>query len=142
MERLYVGYSLQALQQKVMAKFDHLFIEPSDFEASNRFYTETLGWTKVDGWGDEGGPKGGFYKSTIGTALVMAEHHDNQGDHAKEGGINGYRPTIHLKIEDVEEFRKSLPDNAKVVVEQEKNHWGRTWMVVEDPDGNLYAYES
>ena len=38
-------------------RFDHLFIAPGSYDASLRFYRETLGWRVVDEWGGGGAPK-------------------------------------------------------------------------------------
>jgi len=85
---------------------------------------------------------GEVYQSEGGANLVMAEWHEPMGDHAKDGGVSGHKPTVHFKVDDVDQFRKSLPQSADVRVEPENTHWGSRWMVIADPDGNLYAYES
>lgn len=125
-----------------MAQFDHVFIEPSDFGRSLNFYKETLGWKHVDGWGGNGKPRGAFLRSEGGMTVVMAENHENKGDHAKEGGINGHRPTIHLNVDDIDRAFEKLPKGQHIAVTPEKTHWGTKWFVVSDPDGNLFAFES
>ena len=124
-----------------MASFDHLFIEPSDFGDSLRFYTADLGWEVTASWGGDGSPRGAHLRSPGGMVLVMAEDHEDMGDHAKKGGMVGTRPTIHVRVPDLDAAFDALPDKSVVDIAPEDTHWGSRWFVVRDPDGNLYAYE-
>jgi len=122
-----------------MDAFDHLFIQPADFDRSLAFYGETLGWTVQTAWGGEGAPRGAVLTSGGGVSLVLAEPHASDDD--RDGGIAGARPTVHLATASVDERVAAFPDEV-VEVAPEDNHWGTRWAVVRDPDGNLIAFES
>jgi catechol 2,3-dioxygenase-like lactoylglutathione lyase family enzyme len=114
----------------VSDRFHHLFIAPADFEASLRFYRDTLGWTVTSTWGDNGAVRGAVL-SGGGVEVVIAS------DPAYPTG----RPILHLDIHDIDARFKALPKGVKVVTPPEKTHWGTRWFVVRDPDGNLIAFE-
>lgn len=121
-------------------RFDHLFIEPASFDAALAFYRDTLGWSIDFQWGDEGTPRGAQLNGG-GVRLVIAEDHPAE-DHSKSGGIHGHRPTLHLRVDDLDARYQSLSDRSIVVVHPEATHWGTRWFVLRDPDGNLIAYET
>ncbi len=120
-------------------RFDHLFIEPSSFEATVAFYKEKLGWSEVFSWGGPGEPRG-VGLSGGGVSIVIAERHA-AADHSKTHGINGHRPTVHLKVADLDARYAELLANGLPLFPPETTHWGTRWFVVQDPDGNLIAYE-
>lgn len=120
-------------------RFDHLFIEPSSFDATLRFYRDQLGWSESFSWGGGGAPRG-VGLSGGGVSLVLAERHAAQ-DHSKSHGINGVRPTVHLVVEDLEARYRELAAQGLPLFAPETTHWGTQWFVVRDPDGNLVAYE-
>lgn len=120
-------------------RFDHLFIEPSSFDATVRFYRDQLGWSEVFSWGGEGAPRGAGL-SGGGVSLVLAERHPAE-DHSKSHGINGARPTVHLTVEDLDARYRELAAQGLPLFPPEATHWGTLWFVVQDPDGNLVAYE-
>jgi catechol 2,3-dioxygenase-like lactoylglutathione lyase family enzyme len=118
-------------------RFDHLFIQPSDFDAALAFYRGTLGWQPVSSWGGAGQPRG-VVLSGGAVTLVMAEPHP-AADHSKSHGIHGTRPTLHLRVDDVDARHAELRGAA--LFAPEATHWGTRWFVAADPDGNLIAFE-
>jgi len=120
-------------------RFDHLFIEPSSYEATVAFYKEKLGWSELFSWGAPGEPRG-VGLSGGGVSVVIAERHATD-DHSKSHGINGHRPTVHLKVEDLDARYAELQASGLPLFSPEVTHWGTRWFVVADPDGNLIAYE-
>jgi catechol 2,3-dioxygenase-like lactoylglutathione lyase family enzyme len=120
-------------------RFHHLFIEPSDFEASLAFYRDVLGWTITQTWGEDGAERGAVL-SGGGIKVVIAQ----QPAAAKEGagsGAHGGRPNVHLDIHDIDARYREIPKGGHVVTEPQDTHWGTRWFVVRDPDGNLIAFE-
>jgi catechol 2,3-dioxygenase-like lactoylglutathione lyase family enzyme len=111
-------------------RFHHVFIAPSDFEASVGFYRDILGWKVTRTWGGNGSGRG-VVLSGGGIEVALAE-----GD-----GNGEPRPTIHLDIHDIDARFKALPSGTHVVRKPETTHWGTRWFVVRDPDGNLIAFE-
>ncbi len=120
-------------------RFDHLFVEPSSFEATVSFYRDQLGWQEVFSWGQPGKPRG-ISLSGGGVSIVIAERHDAT-DHSKSHGINGHRATVHLKVADLDAKYRQLQAFGLPLFPPEPTHWGTRWFVVRDPDGNLIAYE-
>lgn len=123
-----------------MDKFDHVFINPKDFDKSLHFYRDVLGWKVVSSWGEIGEERGAVLKSEGGFSVVIAEQHDSQDNAAK--GKSEHKPTVHLNTENVDERFKQLSNGGQVVVKPENTHWGTRWFVVKDPDGNLLAFNS
>jgi hypothetical protein len=39
-------------------RFDHIFIQPSSFDASLAYYRDVLGWSVQFAWGGNGAPRG------------------------------------------------------------------------------------
>lgn len=120
-------------------RFDHLFIEPSSFDATVAFYRDALGWNELFRWGQEGEPRG-IGLAAQGIRVVLAERHP-AGDHSKSHGINETRPTVHLTVEDLDQRYAELQQQGLPLFPPETTHWGTRWFVVRDPDGNLIAYE-
>ncbi len=125
-----------------MAKFDHIFIAPKDWDKSFHFYNNILGWKVVSTWGEGTEERGAVLKADGGMTVVIAEEHENKGDDAWEKGINGHRPTVHLKVENVDTLAKNLKDKSIVVIPPQDIHWGGRWTVLKDPDDNLIAFNS
>lgn len=119
--------------------FDHVFVEPASFDAAVAFYRDALGWTEVFSWGAAGEPRG-IGLSGGGVSIVLAERHPAE-DHSKSHGIHGTRPTLHLRVDDLEARHRELAAQGVVLFPPETTHWGTRWFVVRDPDGNLIAYE-
>ena len=115
-------------------RFHHLFIKPSDFEASLKFYRDTLGWSVTETWGGTGKERGAIL-SGGGIRVVLAERSAETKD------ATGTQPSVHLDIHDVDARFRSLPKGAYVVAPPEDTQWGTRWFVVRDPDGNLIAFE-
>ncbi|MFY8018765.1 MAG: VOC family protein, partial [Inhella sp.] len=112
-------------------RFDHLFIEPSSYEATVAFYKDKLGWTELFSWGSAGQPKGiGLSGGAI--SIVIAERHPTE-DHSKSHGINGNRPTVHLKVKDLDARYAELQASGLPLFAPEETHWGTRWFVVQDP---------
>ncbi len=114
-------------------RFHHLFIAPSDFDASLAFYRDVLGWTITETWGGAG-PDRGAVLSGGGIKIVIAAAKDGNGAHDA-------RPNVHLDIHDIDARYRAIPKGSHVVTEPEDTHWGTRWFVVRDPDGNLIAFE-
>jgi catechol 2,3-dioxygenase-like lactoylglutathione lyase family enzyme len=122
----------------VIDRFHHLYIEPSDYEASLAFYQDVLGWSPTENWVDEDSLRGAIL-SGGGVKVVIAERRGVTANSA--GGADGARFTAHLDIHDVDARFKALPKGDHVVVEPQATHWGTRWFVVRDPDGNRIAFE-
>lgn len=120
-------------------RFDHLFIAPQSFDAALAFYRETLGWQIVQRWGSATEPRGAILDGG-GVRLVLAEPHGSD-DRSWSHGINGVRPTLHLRVDDLDQRFAELAPSAVVVVPLQATHWGTRWFVVKDPDDNLIAFE-
>jgi uncharacterized glyoxalase superfamily protein PhnB len=120
-------------------RFDHLFIAPADFTRAVAFYRDSLGWRTIASWGGGGEPRGAILDGG-GVEIVLAEQHAAD-DHSWSNGFNGQRPTVHLRVDDLDDRYRELASRAEVVVKPEPTHWGTRWFVVKDPDGNLLAYE-
>jgi len=121
-------------------KFDHLFIAPSNFDDTQAFYRDTLGWRAIASWGGDGEPRG-VVLTGGGIRVVLAEQHATD-DRSWSHGFNGQRPTIHLTVRDLDErYAEVSALHGDMVVRPEHTHWGTRWFVVKDPDGNLIAYE-
>jgi uncharacterized glyoxalase superfamily protein PhnB len=120
-------------------RFDHVFVEPSSFDASLAFYRDALGWTVLFSWGENGEPRGASLTSGAMT-IVLAEPHPTQ-DKSKSHGINGNRPTLHLLVENIDRRYEELSNAGVALFAPEPTHWGTRWFVAKDPDGNLIAYE-
>ncbi|HUG92321.1 MAG TPA: VOC family protein [Planctomycetaceae bacterium] len=120
-------------------RFDHLFIEPADFDRAAAFYRDALGWEPVADWGGNGAPRGIILDGGA-VKIVLAEDHPTD-DHAKSHGKKAHQPTLHLSVRNLDQRFAEVSRHAKVVVPPETTHWGTRWFVLEDPDGNLIAYE-
>jgi catechol 2,3-dioxygenase-like lactoylglutathione lyase family enzyme len=127
-------------------RFDHVFVEPTSFDASLAFYRDALGWSERFAWGGDGDddgarePRGVFLAAPGGAAIVLAEPHP-AGDRSKSHGINGTRPTLHLMVDDVDARHAELAAKNAALFAPEATHWGTRWFVARDPDGNLIAFE-
>lgn len=119
--------------------FDHFFIAPAQFDRTLAFYRDVLGWRVDFSWGGNDEPRGAQLDGGA-VRVVIAEQHAAD-DHSWTQGINGCRPTLHLRVADLEQRLAQLPNDADIVVRPERTHWGTRWFVVRDPDGNLIAYE-
>jgi catechol 2,3-dioxygenase-like lactoylglutathione lyase family enzyme len=131
-------HGLNILTRMAADRFDHVFVEPTSYDASIAFYRDTLGWRERFSWGGGGQPRGMGLASEGGMTIVLAERH-SAGDHSKSQGINGTRPTLHLAVDDLDARHAALADVA--LCEPETTHWGTRWFVARDPDGNLIAFE-
>jgi len=120
-------------------RFDHVFVEPSSFDASLVFYRDALGWNVSFAWGGDGEPRGASLTSG-GMTIVLAEPHPAQ-DKSKSHGINGTRPTVHLLVANIDQRYEQLSRAGVALFAPETTHWGTRWFVARDPDGNLIAFE-
>ncbi len=124
--------------------FDHLFIAPSNFAATLSFYRDQLGWSVLYEWGNaspNAASARGAMLSGGGVKIVIAEPHQSD-DSAWSANISGVRPTLHLRVDDLDARFTQLAANVKLVVPPELTHWGTRWFVVADPDDNLIAFET
>lgn len=113
-------------------RFHHLFIAPSNFDASLAFYRDVLGWIVTETWGGNGSDRG-VILSGGGVKVVIVEN--------ASIGEDGARPQLHLDIHDIDKRFVAMPKGAHVVKAPEETHWGTRWFVVKDPDGNVIAFE-
>ncbi|HRE12901.1 MAG TPA: VOC family protein [Usitatibacteraceae bacterium] len=113
-------------------RFDHLFLQPADFERSLAFYRDTLGWAVVGEWAGSGRARCTVLSGGA-TKVVLAER--RPGDPA-DG-----RLAAHLDIHDVDRRFARLPPGTEVVIPPGDSGRGTRWFVVRDPDGNLIAFE-
>ena len=120
-------------------RFDHVFVQPSSFNASLAFYRDAPGWKVMYSWGESGEPRGASLSSGA-MSIVLAEPHPAD-DNSKSRGLNGTRPTIHLLVANVDERYEQVSATGAALFAPEAMHWGTRWFVAEDPDGNLIAYE-
>lgn len=122
----------------VIDRFHHLFVEPADYDASLRFYSDVLGWAITDDWGGNGSERGAML-SGGGIKVVIAE----RAPGAPRGmeGAKVARFNVHLDIHDIDARFRAIPKGEHIVIEPEPTHWGTRWFVVRDPDGNLLAFE-
>lgn len=120
-------------------RFDHIFIEPSSFDASLAFYRDGLGWKVFFSWGEGGAPRGACLGSGA-MRVVLAEPHPAT-DKSKSHAINGTRPTMHLRVDDLDTRYAELDRAGLALVAPEHTHWGTRWFVARDPDGNLVGFE-
>jgi catechol 2,3-dioxygenase-like lactoylglutathione lyase family enzyme len=119
-------------------RFHHLFIEPSDFDASLAFYRDVLGWAVTDDWGGNGSTRGATL-SGGGIKVVVAERPVDTRERINP--TQGARFNVHLDIHDIDARFRAIPKGDHIVIEPEPTHWGTRWFVVRDPDGNLIAFE-
>jgi catechol 2,3-dioxygenase-like lactoylglutathione lyase family enzyme len=124
----------------VQDRFDHVFVEPSSFDASLAFYRDALGWRERFAWGGDGQPRGACLDAEGGMSIVLAEPHA-AADRSKSHGINGTRPTLHLRVDDIDARYRELSGQGAALFAPETTHWGTRWFVARDPDGNLIAFE-
>jgi uncharacterized glyoxalase superfamily protein PhnB len=123
----------------VADRFDHLFVQPQSFDASLGFYRDALGWKVLSSWGGDREPRGAVLGSGAMT-IVIAEPHPAD-DKSKTHGINGTRPTVHLRVDDIDRRYRELSGAGAALFAPERTHWGTRWFVARDPDGNLIAFE-
>ncbi|MCY1260015.1 Glyoxalase/Bleomycin resistance protein/Dioxygenase superfamily protein [compost metagenome] len=121
-------------------RFDHLFIQPKSFDASLAFYRDALGWAVSYSWGGDGEPRGVALCSNGAMSLVLAETHPTE-DKAKTHGVCETRPTLHLRVPDIDQRYQELSKAGVALFPPEATHWGTRWFVSRDPDGNLIAFE-
>ena len=115
-------------------RFDHLHIQPADFDRSLAFYRDLLGWTVVSAWGDPASGRGAVLSG--GAIKVVLAERSKYPATSKEP-----RATIHLDIHDVDKRFEALPAGDHVVVPPGVNEQGTRWFVVRDPDGTHIAFE-
>jgi len=120
-------------------RFSHLFIAPADFDVSVAFYRDALGWRTVASWGGPGEPRGIILNGGQ-VEVVLAERHATE-DHSWSHGVNDRRPTLHLRVNDLDARFAEVAARAQVVVRPEPTHWNTRWFVLADPEGNLVAFE-
>ncbi|AVT81425.1 hypothetical protein RPYSC3_25640 [Rhodopseudomonas palustris] len=90
-------------------------------------------------WGEADEPKGITFSNNHGFSITIAEPHDAD-DHSWKQGVNGDRPTLYFKVNDVDAAYADFSDKSAVVIEPQNTHWGMRWFVVRDPNDNLIAF--
>jgi catechol 2,3-dioxygenase-like lactoylglutathione lyase family enzyme len=120
-------------------RFDHVFIAPKDFDASLRFYRDVLRLEVKHSWGGDGQPRGAVL-ARDDISVVLAEPHSADEDHAWQEGRRGSAPTLHLTTDQLDARFSEIGAGGHIRIAPENTHWGSRWFVVEDPDGNMIAY--
>ncbi|MBL0140584.1 MAG: VOC family protein [Betaproteobacteria bacterium] len=115
-------------------RFDHLHIQPADFDRSLAFYRDTLGWSVVSTWGEPASGRGAVLSGGA-IKVVLAERSRYPATASPS------RPAVHLDIHDIDKRFDTLPAGDHVVVSPCVSERGTRWFVVRDPDGNLFAFE-
>ncbi len=116
-------------------RFDHIHIQPSDFDRSLAFYRDTLGWSVVSEWGERGSGRGAVLSGgAIKVVLAERSKYPDAGERAASCD-----PPRHPRR------RQAIPGVAC-----RETAWsctpgvserGTRWFVVSDPDGNHIAFE-
>ena len=65
-------------------RFDHLFIQPSDFERSLALYRDTLGWDVISTWGDPASGRG----ATLSGGAIKVILAERSGASAAGAGLS------------------------------------------------------
>ena len=115
-------------------RFDHLHIQPADFERSLAFYRDTLGWAVVTTWGEMGSGRGAVLSGGA-IKVILAERCG-----ASAAGASPC-PVVHLDIHAVDKRFAAIPTGDHVVAAPGAGENGHRRFVVRDPDGNLVAFE-
>jgi uncharacterized glyoxalase superfamily protein PhnB len=125
-----------------MEKFSHLFIQPRDWGASFRFFAENLGW-EVERQFGTAADASRFANIAYGEfKMILAEDHDPSDPHGKPAVyLTRGKISVHFHSSDVDATFTRIKDTSCVVVQPENNHWGTRWFIVEDPDGNQFAWQ-
>ena len=118
-------------------RFDHLFFSPRDFDVSRQFYVEILNWQVMSEWTDNHGKRGAILNGG-GIRVMLAERRD--GDKI-QNVLAPHASTLHLDIHDADKRFAQIPSGSHIVQTPETNQWGSRWFVVQDPDGNLIAFD-
>jgi catechol 2,3-dioxygenase-like lactoylglutathione lyase family enzyme len=126
------------MPSKFNDRFDHLFICPRDYDASFAFYVDKLGWNVNETWQGEDGTRG-CELSSGGVQLVLAEARGGELSPGSHGPASG-RMMLHLDIHNLEKRFSAVPTGDHVVRQPETNRLGPDWFVLQDPDGNLIAF--
>lgn len=114
-------------------RFDHLHLQPADFDRSLAFYRDTLGWSVVE---SREGPGSRLTILSGGAAKVVLTERS-----AEEPSSRDSCPRLHLDIHDVDKRFEALPAGDHVIVAPSLSPRGTRWFVVRDPDGNQIAFE-
>ena len=115
-------------------RFDHIHIQPADFERSLAFYRDTLGWDVVTTWGEKGSGRGAVLSGGA-IKVILAE----RSGPASAGASPC--PVVHLDIHDVDKRFEAIPPGDHVVAAPGGGERGNRRFIVRDPDGNLVAFE-
>lgn len=115
-------------------RFDHIHIQPADFDRSLAFYRDVLGWSVISTWGDPASGRGAVLSGGA-AKVVIAERWKYAAEVAPASAA------VHLDIHDVDKRFGAVPAGDHVVVPPGVNEKGVRWFVVRDPDGNLIAFE-
>jgi uncharacterized glyoxalase superfamily protein PhnB len=125
-----------------MEKFDHLFVQPRDYTQSFHFYTEILGFKVASHDGSESEADRLAFLEHNGFRMVLAEDHENVNPAEKPPVYQTKgRISLHFHCDDVDAVFNKMPEGPHVVIKPENTHWGTRWFMVEDPDGNQFAWQ-
>ena len=112
--------------------FDHIYVETRHFDRAVSFWRE-LGFEVASEWGEDDHRACRLTGPNAWVVLAEAGRgHDPQ------------RATVHFAMKDAEMLDEKLAaaEAVEVVSPLENTHWGTRWILVRDPDGNLYALEA
>ena len=118
-------------------RFDHLHIQPADFERSLAFYRDALGWTVVSTLGRRRPPA-----AARSSPAARSRWSSPSARQLPGGRRRGERRAVHLDIHDVDKrFEADPRGRPRRRPAGRRTSSGTRWFVVRDPDGNLVAFE-
>lgn len=125
-----------------MEKFDYLFIQPRDWTKSFQFFTETIGWKVTNRFGEASDASRFANISYSEFNMILAEDHDLTEPAKKSATyLTKGKTSLHFRTDDVDATFAKIGDGPHVVTHPENTHWGTRWFVLEDPDGNQFAWQ-
>ena len=74
--------------------------------------------------------------------MILAEDHDvTEPSNKPVTYLTKGKIMLYFQTKDVDASFAKIKNGSHVVVKPENNHWGTRWFVVEDPDGNQFAWQ-
>lgn len=116
---------------------DHLFLGTSDFAASWRFWTETVGMEGLSAWGEP--EYAGSVKLGKGS-ITVAE--GEEGPYEELGyDVRHGQPQLFLRTDNLTALHRRMKSRgARVLAGPLKTHWGARCFSVEGPDGMVIVF--